>query len=222
MKSRFVCFALSVIAVASSQATILTFDYSYGNATNVNQTYGDNVTATTMGSFGYGVGAEGFTQNVAVDYGNSAPRTWNSGYADLTRVLYEDADGSGILTVTLTADAGYLVTLHDFDLGAYSANFSADPVVQSIAVKDGGGNSLYSLSNSTVSESSGSHTHLDLNALSVTASSLVLTIDARNLGNLNDDIAVDNLRFSQSVVPEPVSLAVLPLCLLALKRRRRS
>lgn len=60
-----VCGALLIaLSGADAGATILTFDQ--GVVTNnvaLSGAYGDDVEATLEGSFGYGVGAEGFTPN---------------------------------------------------------------------------------------------------------------------------------------------------------------
>ncbi len=212
------CGALAV--GANAEATILTFDISgISNFQSVNQSYGDNVTATTMGGVGYGVGAEGFTPNVAVTYGTNDPALWTSGYGNLTNVLFEDQDSTGILTVTFTAEAGFDAVLYGFDLAAYTTAFASDPVVQSITVKDGFGASLFTQAGGTVSRTG--HSSLDFSAAPLVGSTLVVTVDARNLGGLNDDIAVDNLRFGQqAAVPEPVSMLTLSIGAVALLRRR--
>ncbi|MBC8066233.1 MAG: PEP-CTERM sorting domain-containing protein [Chlorobia bacterium] len=185
----------------------------------MNQGYGDAVTATTMGSFTYGVGAEGFTPNVLAAYGNNDPSLWTTGYGNLANIFYENQDNSGILTLTLTAGAGWNAVLYGFDLGAFSAVFNGDPTVQSITVTDGGANTFFSLANGTVSETT--RTSFDFSANPITASTLVITVDARNLGGLNDDIGIDNVRFGQAQpVPEPATMAALGLGLLAVVRRR--
>src|SRR5262245_45132152 len=77
-----------LLSIQPLPATDLTFD---GNAGPVDQTYGDRVTSTTMGSFGYGEHGEGFTPNVTVQYDPNAGSvyTWTSSYGDLVKVIYE-------------------------------------------------------------------------------------------------------------------------------------
>lgn len=220
LRTKLGAFAL-LFACASANATILTFDISgIANFQNVNQSYGDAATATTMGGFGYGVGSEGFTPNVQTTYGTIDPALWTTGYGDLTNILFEDQDGFGVLTVTLTADAGFDVVLYGFDLSAYSTAFSSDPTVQLIDITDGGSNTFFSLVNSTVSETT--HTGFDFSSNPIVGSNLVIRIDARNLGGLNDDIAIDNIRFGQQPVPEPATLAALGVGLAAVLRRRKA
>jgi hypothetical protein len=223
MNMRFLvgCVVLTLIG-ASANATILTFDIAgIDNGQNINQGYGDAVTATTMGSFTYGVGAEGFTPNVLATYGANDPSLWTTGYGNLTNIFYENQDSSGILRLTLSANPGWNATLYGFDLGAFSAVFSGDPTVQSITITDGGANTFFSQANGTVSETT--RTTFDFSANPFTASTLVVTIDARNLGNLNDDIGIDNVRFGQAQpVPEPATMAALGLGVLAMLRRRNA
>lgn len=217
---RFLLAIGLVGGAAFAPATVLTFDITgISNFQNMNQGYGDNVTSTSAGSFSYGVGAEGFTPNVTAQYGTLDPALWTTGYGDLANVLFEDQDASGILTITFTADAGYNAVLHGFDLAAYTTAFSNDPTVQSITVTDGGANTYYSQTNGVVSRTG--HTGYDFSANPIAGSVLKISIDARNLGSLNDDIAIDNIRFSQQAVPEPATMAALGLGLAAMIRRKR-
>jgi len=216
-----VLFGLAALSVfGSANATIMTFDITgISNFQNVNQSYGDNVTATTMGGFGYGVGAEGFTPNVTAEYGTGDPALWTTGYGNLTNILFEDQDGAGVLTVRLTGDANFNAVLHSFDLAAFTSAFSTDPTVQSITITDGGANTFFSLSNSTVSRTTS--TPFDFTANPIVSNTILISIDARNLGSLNDDIAIDNITFSQAPVPEPATMSALAIGAIAMLRRRR-
>lgn len=176
--------------------TVLTFDIAgIANHQNVDQNYGDRVTNAVMGTFSYG-GTNPRTPNIAVSYGTQAPALWTTGYGNLTNVLIEDQDNSGVLTVTLSADTGYLVNLHRFDLAAYTSAFSTDPAISVLQVLNKDGVPIYTVSNLVVSRTGA--TPVDFTP-PLSQDQLTVRVDARNLGGLNDDIALDNLRFSQSV-----------------------
>jgi hypothetical protein len=195
------------------QATVLTFDQNppITNHENINQDYGDNVTNTTMpGNLQYDENGEGFTPNVVVGYGPLSPSTanpalWTTGYGNLSNVLIKDADGFPYLQVTFTADPGFRVRLHSWDMAAFSSAFSADPTIDSLRVLDSDGQELLALSDVSISEST--HTSFDYSATPFVDDVLVLEFNAGNLGNLSDDIAFDNIVFSQ--VPEPNAIMIL-------------
>jgi len=210
---------------AVADATVLLFNYdTFSGGSSPDQTYGDNVTAETMdGGATYG-SDYGFTPNVTVSYGapGMSPGVWRSSYGDLTNVLFEDMDSTGILYVTFAADPGYSVCLHNMDIAGYWPTlmmYFADPVqIDSLSVVDGSNNNV--LYHSTdVDVSLYSHSTIDFGP-GVTAETLVLIVDARNLYTMNDEIGIDNIAFSQ--VPEPSTYALLTgLVVLALTIRRR-
>ncbi|MGH8527585.1 MAG: hypothetical protein ACREXY_26245, partial [Gammaproteobacteria bacterium] len=175
---------------------VLTFDIAgIVNFRPMNQAYGDRVTNNTMGSFTYG-GLDPFAPNVELSYGDSEPALWTTGYGALTNILFENDDRQGVLTVTFNADAGFVVNLHRFDLSAYTTLFSGtNPMVRAVQVLDYSGNVLFETNNARVSR-----TNFTQFAFSPPLSDNALTIrvNALNLGDLNDDIAIDNIRFSQS------------------------
>jgi concanavalin A-like lectin/glucanase superfamily protein/Big-like domain-containing protein/thrombospondin type 3 repeat protein len=176
--------------------TVLTFDITgiFDHQT-MNQNYGDRVTNNVMGSFRYG-GVNPLTPNVTVGYGTIDPALWTTGYGSLTNVFFEDQDSTGVLTVTFTADPGYLVNLHRFELAAFPVqDFINDPVINSVEVLNSQSNSLFLATNVPISKISFS-TFAFGTALSDSA--LTIRIDARNLSSFNDDIAIDNIRFSQA------------------------
>lgn len=204
-------------SAAPSRATVLTFDVDppVGDHENINQAYGDAVTMTTMpGNLQYGEDGEGFTPNVDVAYGPAGadPALWTSGYGDLSNILFKDADGFDYLQVTFTADAGYLVELHSWDMSAYGGAFSADPTIDSVRVLDSDNNELLSLSDVTISETI--HTSFDYSGDPFVDDVLILEFNSGNLGGLSDDIAFDNIVFAQRVIPEPgtILLVVLGTC----------
>jgi len=174
---------------------VLTFNLAgIADFQDVDQGYGDRVTGSVMGNFSYG-GTDPFTPNVTVSYGANDPALWTTGYGTLTNVLFEDTDNTGVLTVTLTADPGFRVNLHDFKLAAYTTAFSSDPSISRIEVTDSAGNAVFVSENQTVSRTSSSSLQFEP---PLSGSSLTIRVDARNLGELNDDIAIDDIRFSQT------------------------
>lgn len=191
--------------VSAADATILTFDVSGGvtNFANIPQTYGDNVAASPDGlGHSYGVGAEGFTPNVVVEYGTAGedPALWTTGYGDLTNVHFNDADGDLTFTVRFTADPGFLVTLFDFDIASF---LSAGQTIAGLEVRNGATDaSLFSLGSTFITGA----THAQI-APNVSANVLVLEIDLTGLGSVSDDIGIDNIRFGQVEVEDPVSEA---------------
>lgn len=202
--------------IGGVNASVLTFDVTgISNHQSISQNYGDNITATTMGSFSYGA-TEGFTPNITVAYGDSDPALWIAGYGNLTNVLIEDADNTGILTVILTADPGYEVVLHEFDVAGFDTVFATAPTIDLVDVSNTS-SSIFNLADALISDTTS--THFDFTP-TLQSSQLTITIDARNLGGLNDDIAIDNIVFSQVAVPEPSSTFLLGLVSLSVALRR--
>ncbi len=209
---------LAVVAVFATgahdaSATILTFDQ--GNVRNrdrVDESYGDHVEALVEGSFSYGVGDEGFTPDVTVRYGTAQPNLWTTGYGDLQNVLYEDLDESNFLEITLNASVGHAVALHGFELAAFAAVFPVDPTIDRVTVRHGGA-VLFEAHDIVVSRLTRSAFDFSLEPL--VGATLAIQIDARNLQGLSDDIAIDNLRFGQTI-PEPATALLVALGLLGL------
>ena len=207
---------LGGLLATGANGAVLTFDITgIGNFDNIDQSYGDNVTATTMGSFSYG-SAEGFTPNVVVEYGDSDPSLWTTGYGNLTNVLFENLDGSGVLTVDFSADPGFEVLIHEFDLVGYDSAFGTPPTIDLVDVSDAS-NSLFSLANAVISDTTSTNFSF---SPALQAPQLTITIDARNLGNLNDDIAIDNIVFSQVAIPEPSSALLIGISVMGFMLRR--
>jgi len=199
-----------------ASATVLTFDQgTVSNFEAVDLTYGDDVEATLEGTFGYGVGAEGFTPNVQLFYGATQPALWTTGFGDLVNVLYDEDETIGLLTVTLTADSGFQVQLYEFDLADFSATSST---INSVRVSDVSG-VLFQQLNAVISNSTS--TPFDFTAAPLTASQLIIEIDSTNLGISNDNIGIDNIRFGQTAIPEPSTFVLALLSLLGMGCRRR-
>lgn len=191
-------YRLAVSPNSETGTTELIFDIAgTGNFSSIDQGYGDRVTTEVMGNFTYG-GSGGFTPNVEVSYGpeRAQPTLWTTGYGDLSNILFEDLDNFGILEVTLTADPGYQVSLHRWDMAVFSGDFAQDPVIDRVQVLDEQGNALFDQEMVTISKTT--RTQFDHTAAPLTASTIVLRFESGNLGSLSDDVALDNIVFSQS------------------------
>jgi len=204
--------AVLAMAPAAASATVLTFDVSGGvsNHGNMPQGYGDNVAASPQAGHSYGVGAEGFTPNVVVDYGalGEDPALWTTGYGDLSNILFNDLDSDTTFTTRLTADAGYLVNLLGFDMASF---LSGGQTIQGFTIRDVGANTVLFSQGSTLITGG---THNAFSFTGVSANTLELVINLTGLGGVSDDIGIDNVRFSQSQaptggVPEPSVWALL-------------
>jgi len=236
-------------------ATILTFSITdagnypvsedFPEGFGIDQTYGDNVTSTstTNGTvtFGYGVGAEGFTPNVQVSYGpfsifTGGASLWRYNYGDLDRVLYQGSISQPIginydyLLVDLIADPGFEAVLYGFDLGGWN---ETDYQINSVSVYDAqfngffpADNRVFHDANTTIAGNGPSHSAYSFGT-PIRGNWISILIDANNLGDTSQFIGIDNIRFGQEVdttpdVPEPgtVSMLLLAGCGLWIMRRR--
>ena len=204
----------------------LTFDDD-GTVTNseaIDQAYGDRVTASpdTNGLL-YGPIAGGGAPNVEVSYQGLVPDLWTTGYGDLVNVLYNEADGDGLLQVTLVADAGFEVGLLGFDAAAFGDSLD----VPGIDVADGSGNVLFAsgpftLLGAFTSGGTPSHNDFDFSG-GLFAQEININVDLTGLGGASDNVGLDNIVFVQRVVPEPATAGLLALggwAALAGRRRR--
>lgn len=218
MKTTRLLSSFSFIAFAlPAHASVLLFEGTFINIASSD--YGDRVTATTMTSgtevYNYG-SLHGFTPNVTLDIGNN-PALWGNSFGDLTGVVYPAYTTSpSLLTLVFTADPGYNVRLHGFDLGGWP---TTDYTINSVEIQDGVGNPIFEQTNATIAGTGPSHTSFDF-ATPLEDDLLVLTIDSSNLGIDSDNIGLDNVAFSQVVIPEPAAAPLTGLLALLLARRR--
>ncbi|MFM1770604.1 MAG: hypothetical protein RJA22_3133 [Verrucomicrobiota bacterium] len=166
------------------------------------QSYGDRITNTAQNGFRYEL-TGGATPNVEVSYLN--PGAWSTGYGNLTNLVYVRSPGP--LEITLAADPGFEVRLHGFDLGAW---FQTNLVLGSLRVTDLGGSILYAQENLLVQGQPGTRTSLSFtNPLHARVVRIV--IDSSNLGSSGlQNIGIDNLLFSQAMVPVYTDIELFP------------
>lgn len=206
-----------------AQATRLTFNQVNGQvvaATDLvsSPNYGHRVTATTMGNWTYGAEG-GFTPNVTVAYRAQNPSgtfpglsVWSTGYGDLQNTIWSGGGSSQVPNdgyVTLTADAGFQVSLHSFRTALWS---TGPAQYTDISVRDGLGNVLYS---TNAANPVGGNVLHDFTSSPLTADVLEIKFGQGWW------ITLDDVTYSQAV-PEPGTMLVLGAGLVALARRRRA
>ena len=220
-KSIFVA-AIACVAASSAHATVLTFDTDITNlgVIPLDQGYGDRVAAALQGTALYGVGAEGFTPNVVVEYrGNGAVpnfQRWTTGYGDLQNVAYNNVAADNRAQLIFTADPGYDVVLHGFDLAGW---FFTDYTIPNVLVNSGP-SLLFSQSNVLVHGAPPvpMHTSFEFAGGLRGGQTLTLFLDLTGLRGNGPNVGIDNVRFGQislapppAAVPEPATWAMMVL-----------
>ncbi|MGD9632504.1 MAG: PEP-CTERM sorting domain-containing protein [Pirellulales bacterium] len=211
-----------------------------GNGSTIVSEYGDfvagptqtNVPTVDFGAppywynFNYGNNGEGYTPNVNVGkmviYGavtNTATRSWTAA-GNLSKVAYPSAGNTegGKWYWTFTADPGYLTKLISTDFVKFNTN------TQTTSVNVYSGNNPMSLG-SLLYTSGPIAVNNVAQTISpgVTGSALTLEFVIPS-GDSLFNWAADNIVFSQSVVPEPMSLVTMlsGVAGVLMVRRRRS
>jgi 6-phosphogluconolactonase (cycloisomerase 2 family) len=180
-----------------SFGTILTFDINgMENGDILSPAYGDRVTSASMGPYDSYGGGGGFTPNVEVTYADETGGEltfWTTGYNDLINVVGNAVEFQNGYSITFNADPGYIISLMSLDMG----NSGAAITVPGITITDGEGTELFSESNITLDPGS-TQTHKTFNfGPSVSSGKLVLYVDTTGLNSDSDNIALDNIHFSQ-------------------------
>ncbi|BCW96845.1 MAG: PEP-CTERM sorting domain-containing protein [Fimbriimonadales bacterium] len=205
----------------SAYATVLTFDNA-GSST-IPFDYGDRVNASGVdsgGRTGFNL-TFGETPNVQVemytaDYQNGSWAqldnlfVWGTQYADLTDVAYHSPSNQGARFI-FTADATHYVRLHSFQMGGWPLSNRTLPFLQVLV----DGSPVFTQTNVAISGTTANTFSFDP---SVVKGSV---IEIRFGGDWN--VGIDNIGFSQELIPEPASLLALGAGLagLALRRRKR-
>ncbi len=204
--------------------TVLTFDHNpLGNFVRIDQNYGDRVT-NSPDAFGhqYSIVDDGFgpTPNIEVRYGGVLPTIWTTGYGDLVNLLFNDQDGDTTLSLTLTADPGFKVGLFGFDLASFTG---AGQTIPGIQVRNAANNSVL-FSRGTTFVTGASHNDIDF-AGGLFASAIDIDIDLTGLGSVSDNIGIDNVYFTQVVIPLPAAIWLFGsglLGLVGIARRKKA
>jgi hypothetical protein len=202
MRRALATLTLCASTATAALATVLTFDNAnVGPFNSIPTNYGSRVNASgtdESGSINFDL-TLGATPNIAVQmytasYGDNtwnqlyALFRWASDYANLTSVAYHGS-GEGA-RIVLTADAGYQVRLHQFQMGGYLANQTL-PFLQVLV----DGNPVYTQTNVLISGTTANTFAFDPNAVK----GRVIEI---RFGN-NNNVAIDNIAFSQTGGCEP-------------------
>ena len=204
--------------LSSAYATVLTFDNV--GSTSIPYDYGSRVDAS-----GVDVGGRtnfdlmhGATPNVAVqmftaNYSDWSQLTnlfvwWGTNYADLTDVAYHRS-GQGARFI-FTADPEYYVRLLSFQMGGWPNTDRTLPFLQVLV----DGNAVFTQTNIVISGTTANTFSFDPNAVK----GGVIEIRFGNDWN----VAIDNIGFSQELIPEPASITLLVGGLAGLALRRRN
>lgn len=214
------CLLLAALPAATTRGTVLTFDQTVppaGDSVDVNQDYGDRVILGMNAVGNYGT-AGGDTPNILVSYGGDAtndPDFWTEGYGDLQHpIAFQEGDNQ--FDITLTADPGFRVTLHSFKLAAYTGTGAT---LDALQILNSTGTPVFS--QDAVAPPAGGHVAYPVTPLT----DIALTIRLLKAGGDINLIGIDDVEFSQSVIPEPAAFPLLtlgPLAGLLARRRKRA
>jgi hypothetical protein len=214
--------ATALLSATLSYATVIDFDnLNLSNWDSIPIDYADRVDSSGVDSqnrgdynLTYGATPNVQVQMFSADYTDNtwaqigALGFWTTEYANLQNVAYHSPSNQGARFI-LTADTGYYVRLHGFQMGGWPNTNQTLPFLQVLV----DGNSVYTQTNVLISGSTADTFAFDPNTVKGSV------IEIRFAGNWN--VGIDNIGFSQEFIPEPASLLALSAGLAGLVRARR-
>lgn len=203
--------------IAAAQATIITFDSSF-TPSPIPYDYASRVDGSgfDIGSRGAFNLTHGATPNIAVDmFTADANRNligslsrWGSGYGSLVNVAYHAYEQYAV--IRFTADAGYWARLHAFKMAGWPNTDRTLPLLE-ICVDN---SVVFSQTNVAITGTGFNLFSFDPN---------VYKGDSVEIFFGNDwNVGIDDIEFSQEVVPEPASGLMLLTGLTGFISRVRS
>lgn len=218
-KSAALAVVTAALMASGASATVAKFEGTgFNRGSGIPAGYGNRVTDPTFVQDGYSYGsAYGLTPNIVAAW-DDEDRAWDTQYGDLVDVSYADSKWRA----KLTADEGWLVCLHGFDLGGWR---ETDRSVDLIEVRDEGGNLVYTASDvfvfgGTVNPETGNRTTRVEFEIPLVGQelSILLRFGGENCSN----VGIDNIGYSQKQIPTPGALALLGVGGVVAGRRRRT
>ncbi|SHJ63209.1 PEP-CTERM protein-sorting domain-containing protein [Rubritalea squalenifaciens DSM 18772] len=230
-------YAAAILGLVSTgnlmATTIILGNAGSGTNTNIPDTFGDNVSASDPGRFEV---TDGGTPNIGLTWdasGGTNANSWQfhgwggSDYAAGGALQMDGSSTNSIFSITFTPEAGFGVVLNGFDFVGDTNNDTYQYRVDLVRTFDN--NTVFT---TTTAEWTTDTSQPQENAPSVTIDYTgALGEEYRlDLVRLNDDssdtgsrvdIAIDNLSFGQTAIPEPTSTALVGLGAFAFVLRRR-
>lgn len=196
---------LPFLAAGVAHAQTTTLDFGGLSTADLNTGYGDYVDGPNADGFTY-TGTGGFTPHVTVGLGaetDAAARgltVYGPGYNDLVDVVYgaiPGGNGSGLaqLVVTLSADPGHLATLESFDLG----NWGVAVNLPYVRVVDETGAVLFEDLSVDLNPNTSPDEKNYVLSPAPQGKVLTLLVSVSGLGNIADNVGIDNLTFGELV-----------------------